>query len=98
MPERVRILDGISCQLPILTNKASICVNLFSAAVNRFKFKDFLLMVQMIIQETTAAPDAQWNVGVDLSTTSGFKLHTFSKVGAMPLNDQNSKYTQAYSL
>jgi iron complex outermembrane receptor protein len=72
----------------------------FSAAVNRFKFKDFVDGTNDYSgNQLTAVPDAQWNVGVDLSTTTGFKLHTaFSKVGEMPLNDQNSKYTQAYSL
>lgn len=72
----------------------------FSAAVNHFTFKDFVDGGNDYSgNQLTAVPDAQWNVGVDLSTTNGFKLHTaFSKVGAMPLNDQNSKYTQAYSL
>ncbi|MEZ7498353.1 TonB-dependent receptor [Flavobacterium sp. Arc3] len=72
----------------------------FTAAVNHFTFKDFVDGVNDYSgNQLTAVPDAQWNVGVDLSTTNGFKLHTaFSKVGAMPLNDLNSKYTQAYSL
>jgi iron complex outermembrane receptor protein len=64
----------------------------FSAAVNRLNSR--ILLVQMIMGNQPTY--RMRNVGVDLSTTSG---HTaFSKVGAMPLNDQNSKYTQAYSL
>jgi iron complex outermembrane receptor protein len=53
-----------------LQTKPVLCQLIFGGSES-FKFKDFLLMVQMIIQETTAVPDAQWNVGVDLSTTSG---------------------------
>jgi iron complex outermembrane receptor protein len=43
-------------------------------------------------------PNAQWNVGVDLTTASGFNLTSYLSVGKMPMNDQNSKYTDAYSL
>jgi iron complex outermembrane receptor protein len=47
----------------------------------------------------TGVPNAQWNVGVDLTTASGFNLTTsYLSVGKMPMNDQNSKYTDAYSL
>jgi hypothetical protein len=39
----------------------------------------------------TGVPNAQWNVGLDASSTSGFSLTTFfSKVGRIPMNDQNS--------
>jgi iron complex outermembrane receptor protein len=47
----------------------------------------------------TGVPNAQWNVGVDLTTASGFNLTTsYLSVGKIPMNDQNSKYTDAYSL
>jgi iron complex outermembrane receptor protein len=47
----------------------------------------------------TGVPNAQWNVGLDASSTSGFSLTTsFGKVGRIPMNDQNSKYTETYSL
>jgi iron complex outermembrane receptor protein len=37
--------------------------------------------------------------GVDLTTASGFNLTTsYLSVGKIPMNDQNSKYTDAYSL
>jgi iron complex outermembrane receptor protein len=72
----------------------------FSAAVNRFTFKDFVDDDSNYSgNELTGVPDAQWNVGLDASSAGGFILNTsFSKVGKIPLNDQNSKYTQAYSL
>jgi iron complex outermembrane receptor protein len=72
----------------------------FSGTVNRFKFKDFVDGANDYSgNELTGVPAAQWNVGLDASTQSGFNLNTsFSKVGKIPMNDQNSKYSQAYSL
>lgn len=72
----------------------------FSAAVNRFKFKDFVDRENNYSgNELTGVPATQWNLGLDASSTSGFTLNTsFSKVGKIPVNDQNSKYAQAYSL
>ena len=72
----------------------------FSAAVNRFTFKDFVDNNNNYSgNKLTGVPAAQWNLGLDATTQSGFRLNTsFSKVGKIPMNDQNSKYTQAYSL
>jgi iron complex outermembrane receptor protein len=72
----------------------------FSAAVNRFTFKDFIDRDNNYSgNELTGVPDAQWNIGLDASSTNGFSLTTsFSKVGRIPMNDQNSQYTEAYSL
>jgi iron complex outermembrane receptor protein len=72
----------------------------FTGTVNHFKFKDFVDGANDYSgNELTGVPAAQWNVGLDASTNSGFSLNTsFSKVGKIPMNDQNSKYTQAYSL
>jgi iron complex outermembrane receptor protein len=69
----------------------------FSAAVNRFTFKDFIDGDNNYSgNKLTGVPDAQWNVGLDASSTSGFSLTTsFSKVGRIPMN-QNSKYTETY--
>jgi iron complex outermembrane receptor protein len=71
----------------------------FSGTVNRFKFNDFVDGANDYSgNELTGVPAAQWNVGLDASTQSGFNLNTsFSKVGKIPMNDQNSKYSQAYS-
>jgi iron complex outermembrane receptor protein len=71
-----------------------------TGTANRFQFKDFVDGANDYSgNELTGVPAAQWNVGLDASTKSGFNLNTsFSKVGKIPMNDQNSKYSQAYSL
>jgi iron complex outermembrane receptor protein len=48
----------------------------FSAAVNRFTFKDFIDGDNYSGNKLTGVPDAQWNVGLDASSTSGFSLTT----------------------
>ncbi|NDP25860.1 MAG: TonB-dependent receptor [Flavobacterium sp.] len=71
-----------------------------SGTVNHFKFKDFVDVGKDYSgNELTGAPASQSNFGLNASTKSGFSLYTsFRKVGKIPMNDQNSKYTQAYSL
>jgi iron complex outermembrane receptor protein len=95
--EWVRIWDGISLNYQLLQTSQFKLSSYFSAAVNRFTFKDFI-DGDNIILEINSRPDAQWNVGLDASSTSGFSLYFFSKVGRIPMNDQNSKYTETYSL
>lgn len=72
----------------------------FSAAVNHFRFKDFIDDTKDYSgNKLTGVPNAQWNVGVDLTTASGFNLTTsYLSVGKIPMNDQNSKYTDAYAV
>jgi iron complex outermembrane receptor protein len=90
--------DGISAELSTVTNESIQLSSYFSAAVNRFTFKDFI-DGDNNYSEINSAFNAQWNVGLDASSTSGFSLTTsFSKVGRIPMNDQNSKYTETYSL
>jgi iron complex outermembrane receptor protein len=61
-----------------------------------FTFKDFIDGDNNYSgNKLTGVPNAQWNVGLDASSTSGFSLTTsFGKVGRIPMNDQNSKYTE----
>lgn len=72
----------------------------FSGTVNNFKFKDFVDGdADYSGNSLTGVPDMQWNLGVDISTESGFTLNTsFRSVGEIPMNDQNSKYSDSYSL
>ena len=72
----------------------------FSAALNHFKFKDFIDDKNDYSgNKLTGVPSAQWNLGIDVATKSGFSFTTsYLNVGKIPLNDQNSKYTNAYSL
>ncbi|MFV8341979.1 TonB-dependent receptor family protein [Flavobacterium sp. XS2P39] len=72
----------------------------FSGTVNNFKFKDFVDGdADYSGNSLTGVPDVQWNLGVDINTESGFSLNTsFRSVGKIPMNDQNSKYSDGYSL
>ena len=71
-----------------------------SGTVNRFKFKNFVDAGNDYSgNELTGVPASQWNCGLNASTKSGFNLNaSFRSVGKIPMNDQNSKYTNAYSL
>jgi iron complex outermembrane receptor protein len=72
----------------------------FSAALNHFTFKDFVDNGNDYSgNRLPAVPNSQWNIGVSVTTASGLQLHTaFSTMGAMPLNDQNSKYSTRYAV
>ena len=72
----------------------------FSAALNHFKFKDFVDgEADYSGNQLTGVPDKQWNFGLDISTQYGFSLNTsYRTVGRIPMNDSNTKYTDSYSL
>ena len=72
----------------------------FSGTINTYKFNHFIDGDSDYSGNAlTGVPDTQWNLGIDLSTEKGFSFNTsFSSVGKIPMNDQNSKYTDAYSL
>jgi iron complex outermembrane receptor protein len=72
----------------------------FSAAINNFKFKDFVDgEADYSGNQLTGVPNRQWNFGVDLYTKNGFSLNTsFRGVGKIPLNDSNTKYSDSYSV
>jgi iron complex outermembrane receptor protein len=71
-----------------------------SGAINNFKFKDFVDGDNDYSGNSlTGAPDLQWSLGLDLNTAAGFSLNTsYRTVGEIPMNDANSKFTDAYSL
>jgi iron complex outermembrane receptor protein len=72
----------------------------FSAALNHFKFKDFVDgEADYSGNQLTGVPDKQWNFGLDISTQYRFSLNTsYRTVGRIPMNDSNTKYTDSYSL
>ena len=72
----------------------------FSGAVNAFKFKEFLDGdADYSGNQLTGVPENQFNFGVDLNTKNGFTGNTSSRtMGAIPLNDSNTKYNERYAL
>lgn len=72
----------------------------FSAALNYFKFKDFVdREADYSGNELTNVPDKQWTLGLDVNTKKGFGLNlSYLTVGKIPMNDSNTKYSEAYSL
>ena len=72
----------------------------FSAAINNFKFKDFVDgEADYSGNELTGVPYKQWNLGLDVNTKKGFGVNiSYRTVGKIPMNDSNTKYSEAYSL
>lgn len=72
----------------------------FSASLNDFKFKDFVDNgIDYSGNRLTGVPNQQWNAGIDLKTASGFNFNSsFTSMGKIPMNDSNTKYSEAYSL
>lgn len=72
----------------------------FSAAINHFKFKDFVDgEADYSGNQLTGIPDKQWNLGLDIKTPFGFSVNTsYRTVGRIPMNDSNTKFSDSYSL
>ncbi len=72
----------------------------FSATLNNFKFKNFVDgEADYSGNELTGVPDKQWSLGLDVNTKKGFGLNvSYLTVGKIPMNDANTKYSDAYSL
>lgn len=72
----------------------------FSGAVNNFKFKDFVDRGNDYSgNQLTGVPDKQLNFGVDVSTKKGLSINmSYRIIGKIPINDSNTKYSEAYSL
>lgn len=72
----------------------------FSGAINHFKFKNFIDGdADYSGNKLTGVPDKQLNFGLDMNTKYGFSVNaSYRLVGKMPINDSNTKYTEAYSL
>ena len=72
----------------------------FSAALNNFKFKDFVDKGNDYSgNQLTGVPDKQLNFGLDVNTKKGFSINmSYRIIGKIPMNDSNTKYSEAYSL
>jgi iron complex outermembrane receptor protein len=83
----------------IKTSEWELSTNL-SGAINHFRFKDFVDNSKDYSgNKLTGVPSTQWNLGLDVVTKSGFNFTTsYLSIGKIPMNDQNSKYTDAYSI
>lgn len=72
----------------------------FSGAINHFKFKDFVdENGDYSGNQLTDVPNKQLNLGLDFTTKNGFSINTSYRTTAkIPMNDANTKYTEAYAL
>jgi iron complex outermembrane receptor protein len=72
----------------------------FSAALNNFKFKDFVDRgIDYSGNQLTGVPDKQLNFGLDVNTKKGFNINmSYRIIGEIPMNDSNTKYCESYSL
>ena len=71
-----------------------------SGAINRFVFKDFVDdSGDYSGNHLTNVPDEQINIGIDICTKNGFSGNaSYGMTGKIPMNDANTKYTDAYAL
>jgi len=84
----------------VLDSKKIQITPYISGAINHFKFKEFVDgEADYSGNELTGVPDKQLNFGLDVYTKTGFSVNaSYRIIGQMPMNDANTKYTQAYSL
>jgi len=84
----------------VLDSKKIQITPYISGAINHFKFKEFVDGEAYYSgNELTGVPDKQLNFGLDVYTKTGFSVNaSYRIIGEMPMNDANTKYTQAYSL
>lgn len=71
----------------------------FSAALNNFKFKDFVDGGNDYSgNQLTGVPDKQLNFGLDINTKKGFCVNmSYRIIGKIPMNDSNTKYSESYA-
>ena len=71
-----------------------------AAAFNFYKFDEFVEQENDFSgNELTGVPDKTITLGLDLSTNFGLSFYSsFNYVGAIPLNDENSRYTDSYKI
>lgn len=72
----------------------------FNGSLNYFRFDEFTDKgVDFSGNKLPAVPDKSFHAGFDISSNSGISLFTsFQHEGAMPLNDENSSFTDSYNL
>ncbi|MDR6301516.1 TonB-dependent receptor family protein [Mesonia maritima] len=72
----------------------------FSASFNEYSFDEFTDQGNNYSgNELTGVPDKKINLGLDVQTKNGFSFYSNALfVSEIPLNDENSKYSDAYQL
>jgi iron complex outermembrane receptor protein len=96
------IHDGIETSLNYFwIQKENFGLNTYiSYSLNDFKFDEFIDdEVDFSGNDLTGVPSDVFNAGLDLKTKSGFYGNlNFQYVGAIPMNDANSLYSESYAL
>ena len=93
--------DGIELLLNYKFFAGPVRVNPYvNAAFNRFKFDEFIdAETDFSGNDLPAVPNKEVFAGLDLTTKWGFALRaSYQYKGQMPLNDENSIYTDSYNL
>lgn len=72
----------------------------FSGTFNHFKFKDFVDGdTDFSGNKLTGVPDFHWNFGIDFKSDIGLSFYgVYRNVDAIPLNDGNTLYSDAYQV
>jgi len=84
----------------LFSNKGFQLNPFLSGTVTDFKFKDFVDGDSDFSgNELTGVPHYQWNLGVDVKSDLGFAFYgVYRTVGQIPLNDSNTRYSDAYQV
>ncbi|MBA3986814.1 MAG: TonB-dependent receptor, partial [Flavobacteriales bacterium] len=71
-----------------------------SGTINDFKFKDFVDDGEDFTgNKITGVPNLQWNFGMLMEISNGFSFNaSYINVGKIPMNDQNSLFSDSYQL
>jgi iron complex outermembrane receptor protein len=72
----------------------------FTGSLNHYRFKDFVDGDDDFSgNKLTGAPNVQWQTGLDINTDFGLSIYaSLLHVGAIPLNDGNTLFSDAYSV
>ncbi|TPV33765.1 TonB-dependent receptor [Paucihalobacter ruber] len=72
----------------------------FTGSLNHYRFKDFVDGDEDFSgNKLTGAPNVQWQTGLDINTDFGLSIFaSLLHVGAIPLNDGNTLFSDAYSV
>jgi iron complex outermembrane receptor protein len=72
----------------------------FTGSLNHYRFKDFVDGDDDFSgNKLTGAPNVQWQTGLDINTDFGLSIFaSLLHVGAIPLNDGNTLFSDAYSV
>ncbi|WP_203257234.1 TonB-dependent receptor family protein [Hyunsoonleella ulvae] len=94
--------DGLEANLNYnIINSEKIQLSIFgSCTLNQYKFRDFVDgTANFSGNDLTGVPSHVLNLGIDVNTTSGvYGNINVQNVGAMPITDSNSIYSDTYTI